>query len=320
MAVYTSLTSKQINRFLKSYQIPALLSYQGISAGIENTNYLISTTEGDFVLTVYEHFSAQQVQSYLFLLQQLAALETYYPEPIKLESGEILQQIKNKPAALFKCLEGRSVEVVSDAQIISIAKALARLHLSSTQLKFSETNPKGLDWIQQSANKIYPLLTQEDALLLNEELLFQSQFNTQGFEQGVIHADLFKDNALFAGDCLTGFLDFYAACYDAFLLDIAIAVNDFCVDEQGIFQQAEYMLFMQAYQQIKPLAESELASLFVFLRRACLRFWLSRLEHKFNPKAGEITLEKSSERFRDLLSQHRERSADVTYLMRTGNA
>ncbi|NOQ17231.1 MAG: homoserine kinase [Methyloprofundus sp.] len=307
MAVYTSLTSEQINRFLKFYQLPALLHYQGISAGIENTNYLINTKEGDFILTVYEHFSAQQAQCYLNLLQQLAALENYYPEPIKSVTDDVLLQVNNKSVALFKCLDGCSVEVASDAQIIAIAKALARLHLSSAQLEFSETNPKGLDWLQQSAKKVFTLLTYEDAQLLSEELLYQSRFNTQEFEQGVIHADLFKDNALFSGNCLTGFLDFYAACYDTFLLDIAIAVNDWCVDEQGVFKQEQYKIFVYTYQQIKPLVENELDALDGFLRRACLRFWLSRLEHKFNPKAGEITLEKSPERFRDLLSQHRKR-------------
>lgn len=304
MAVYTSLTLEQINRFIHRYQLAPLLSYHGISAGIENTNYLIKTQKGDFILTVYEQFTFQQVHSYLDLLQQLARLENYYPEPIGSLAGHVLQKISDKPAALFKCLAGDSVELVSNQQIIAIAEALARLHLSSPQLKFTEENPKGLSWIEQSAKKLLPRLNKEDARLLSDELRYQTQLKEQKFEQGVIHADLFKDNALFLGDCLSGFLDFYAACYDTFLLDIAIAVNDWCVDEQGFFELHKYAAFIQAYQKIKPLNNNELDSLDIFLRRACLRFWLSRLEHHESPKAGEIILDKSPERFRDLLRQH----------------
>jgi homoserine kinase type II len=305
LAVYTSLNFEQINCFLKPYQLSTLLSYHGISAGIENTNYLIKTTKGNFILTVYEHFSAQQVQRYLELLQRLATLEKYYPEPIKPVVASVLQQVNNKPAALFKCLLGTSVDNASKSQIMAMGEALARLHLSSAQLKFSETNPKGLSWIQQSAKKLLPLLSYEDAKLLTEELQYQYQFNEQKLAKGVIHADLFKDNTLFSGEYLTGFLDFYAACYDIFLLDIAIAVNDWCVDEQGAFKQELYTVFIHAYQKIRPLLENELEFLAVFLRRACLRFWLSRLEHQINPKEGEITLEKPPERFRNLLVQHR---------------
>ena len=310
MAVYTSLTLEQINRFIHRYQLPPLLSYHGISAGIENTNYLIKTPKGDFILTVYEHFTAQQARCYLNLLQQLAYLENYYPEPIESAAGHVLQQISHKPAALFKCLEGNSVDMASTQKITAIAEALAWLHLSSPQLKFSEENPKGLSWIQQSAQKLLPRLSKEDASLLSHELRYQMHLKGQEFEQGVIHADLFKDNALFVGDCLTGFLDFYAACYDVFLLDIAIAVNDWCVDEQGLFELHQYEVFIQAYQKIKPLVNNELESLDIFLRRACLRFWLSRLEHQQSRKASEIILEKSPERFRNLLRQHRNRVGD----------
>ncbi|MDC9728823.1 MAG: homoserine kinase [Methyloprofundus sp.] len=305
MAVYTSLTLEQIDGFLHCYQLPGLSSYQGIAAGIENTNYLISTAAGSFILTVYEHFTASEVQPYLSLLQQLSKLENYYPEPLEAVSGDTLQEIEQKPAALFKCLAGCSVNHASELQIAAIAEALAKLHLASPQLSFAEKNPKGFAWMQQAAEKVSPLLSKEDRQLLVDELYYQRQLKTEPFTQGIIHADLFKDNALFLGDNLTGFLDFYAACYDVFLLDIAVAVNDWCVDEQGNFQQEQYKNFVRAYQQIKPLKAFELEALPGFLRRACLRFWLSRLEHQKSPKVGEISLEKSPERFRDLLRQHR---------------
>lgn len=307
LAVYTSLTLEQIKHFLNAYQLPELLCHRGISDGIENTNYLIKTKDGDFILTVYEYFTAQQALHYLSLLQQLATLEKYYPEPIKPIQGNVLQQINNRPAALFKCLPGSSVDQASPLQTAAIAKALAQLHLSASQLNFSQINSNGLDWIQQVAEKILPRLNKQDAVLLMDECQYQSQVKLGQLEQGVIHADLFKDNVLFSGDSLTGFLDFYAACNDVFLLDIAIAANDWCVDKYGVFQKNQYQIFIQSYQQLKPLRDKELVFLDVFLRRACLRFWLSRLEHQFNPKAGEITLEKLPERFRNLLYEHRKR-------------
>jgi len=194
---------------------------------------------------------------------------------------------------------------VSDAQLSAVAHALAGLHGSSEQLSFSVKNTRGLEWMQQSAEALYPLLSLADAQLLKDELQFQTQVQEVGLEQGVIHADLFKDNVLFNGNYLSGFLDFYVACYDHFLLDIAITLNDWCVDQQGQFNSRQAVLFVHNYQQKKQLSRNELEQLGAFLRRASLRFWLSRLEHQMNPRLGEITLEKSPEKFRNLLIQHR---------------
>jgi len=305
LAVYTSLTSVQINGFLKTYQLGPLLSYQGITAGIENTNYYIKTEQGEFVLTLYEQFTAEQVWPYLQLLQKLSLLESYYPSPIATPEQLILQTLNTRPAALFSCLSGVSVSDVSDMQLSAMAGALAGLHASSAELSFNPKNTRGLEWMQQSADALYSSLSLADAQLLKDELQFQAKLQETGLEEGVIHADLFKDNVLFNGDCLSGFLDFYVACYDHFLLDIAITLNDWCVDQQGQFNSRQSALFIQAYQQKKRLRDEELQQLRPFLRRASLRFWLSRLEHQMNPRPGEIALKKSPEKFRDLLIQHR---------------
>jgi len=201
------------------------------------------------------------------------------------------------------------VSDVSDMQLSAMAHALAGLHVNSAQLSFNPQNTRGLEWMRQSADALYPSLSLADAQLLKDELQFQSKVQEAGLEEGVIHADLFKDNVLFNGDCLSGFLDFYVACYDHFLLDIAITLNDWCVDQQGQFNSRQSALFIQAYQQKKRLRENELQQLRPFLRRASLRFWLSRLEHQKNPRTGEITLEKSPEKFRNLLIQHRDSPA-----------
>jgi homoserine kinase type II len=307
VSVYTSLTRSQVESFVASYDIGALIQFQGISAGIENTNYLLTTVQGDFVLTIYEHFSRSEVICYLELLLQLTDSASYYPYPLANQYQESLQLLVGKPAALFNCLPGKSLQYASTQQQLAIATALAGLHASSASLQFAKKNRKGLLWLVTTAKKVANALSAQDLILLNDELAFQQKYHVEHLPQGVIHADLFKDNVLFVEETLTGVLDFYAACYDCYLLDIAITLNDWCISRQGEFQYQQQALFMQAYQQVRQVSAEELAYLPLFLRRASLRFWLSRLEHKLRPRAGEVTQEKDPEVFKKLLLQHRQK-------------
>lgn len=306
MSVYTSLSHAQIESFISAYKLTSLASYSGISAGIENTNYLLNTAQGDFVLTLYEHFNADELRPYLNLLVQLGQHENYYPSPLPDSQQSYLQTLAGKPAAVFRCLPGKSVLQATFNQCQLIASALARFHLSNPSLGFSKKNPRNIEWIQETVLQVSTHLSVQDAVLLDDELKYQLKCTTQHLTQGVIHADLFKDNVLFVGDSLTGMLDFYAACYDCYLLDIAITLNDWCVDEYGVFERKQQDVFMQAYKQVRNISKQEEEWLPLLLRRACLRFWVSRLEHKLYPRAGEITQEKSPERFKRLLLQHRQ--------------
>ena len=242
---------------------------------------------------------------YLDLLVQLGQYESYYPAPIADAGHEYLQIIAAKPAALFKCLPGKSVQQATQHQLQSVATALARFHLHSAQMVFSNKNPRNITWIQDVAKQLSPYLSAEDARLLEAELQYQLQHSIQHLPRGIIHADLFKDNVLFVEEHLTGMLDFYAASYDCYLLDIAITLNDWCVDARGLYDQQRQADFILTYQQYRVITYAEQKLLPVLLRRACLRFWLSRLEHKLNPKQGEITQVKDPECFKDLLLQHR---------------
>lgn len=242
---------------------------------------------------------------YLGLLVQLGQYESYYPVPLADAQHEYLQIIAAKPAALFRCLPGKSVQQATQHQLQSVAKALARFHLQSAQLAFSNKNPRDITWIQDVAKQVSPYLSAEDVRLLGAELQYQLQHSIQHLPRGIIHADLFRDNVLFIEGRLTGMLDFYAACYDYYLLDIAITLNDWCVDARGLYGHQRQADFISAYQQHRVITHAEQKLLPVLLRRACLRFWLSRLEHKLNPKQGEITQVKDPECFKDLLLQHR---------------
>lgn len=306
MSVYTSLSHTQIESFIRTYNLSPLISYAGISAGIENTNYLLNTAQGEYILTLYEHLKANELAIYLGLLAQLEHYESYYPSPLRDSQHRYLQQLAGKPAAVFPCLSGVSILQATVNQCQSIASALARLHLSSPALEFSKQNPRNMEWMQATAQQVGTYLTRQDLILLDNELNYQIQHETQHLTKGIIHADLFKDNVLFVGDCLTGMLDFYAACNDCYLLDIAITLNDWCVDECGVFDRQQQGVFMQAYQQVRVIPPEEEKSLPVLLRRACLRFWLSRIEHKLNPRVGEITQEKPPEQFKNILLQHRQ--------------
>ncbi|NOQ14316.1 MAG: homoserine kinase [Methyloprofundus sp.] len=305
MSVYTSLSHAQIEQFLGAYKLASLTSYVGISAGIENTNYLLSTPQGDFVLTLYEHFNTAELAPYLDLLVQIGQSESYYPSPLLDIQQRHSQTLAGKPVAVFKRLAGKSVVQATLNHCQLVASALARFHLNTPSLGFSKKNPRSIEWIQVTAQQVSAHLSVQDSLLLNDELNYQLQFTTQHLAQGIIHADLFRDNVLFVGESLTGMLDFYAACCDCFLLDVAITLNDWCVDEYGVFGRRQQDAFMQAYKQVRNISQQEEEWLPFLLRRACLRFWVSRLEHKLYPRAGEITQEKSPELFKNLLLQHR---------------
>ena len=306
MSVYTSLNQAQIQQFITPYGLTELNSFSGISAGIENTNYRLNTEQGDFILTVYEHFNVTEAAGYIHLLQQLNEHEAYYPTVLVAAQQQVLGFLSNKPAALFKCLPGQSVNTPSLKQCQLIASALARLHISSSSLKFSKQNPTSLKHLQARLQQFKSQLALQDLELLEDELNYQFNQKVDALERGVIHADLFKDNALFVGNHLTGVLDFYAACNDCYLLDTAIAMNDWCTDEQGVFQQDKQACFLRAYQSVRVMSDNELEMLPVFLRRASLRFWISRLEHRFTSRQGDMTQDKNPDEFKNLLLQHRD--------------
>lgn len=306
MSVYTSLGYAQIESFISAYNLGPLTSYTGISAGIENTNYLLKIAQEKFVLTLYEHLNVDEVRPYLDLLVLLEEYEGYYPSPLADSQQGYLQLLSGKPAALFPCLSGESVRQATVGQRQAVASALARLHLSNPALEFQKKNPRNIEWIQLTAQQVISDLSLQDSMLLEDELTYQLEVQTHHLTQGIIHADLFKDNVLFVGDRLTGILDFYAACRDFYLLDIAITLNDWCVNEQGIFDRKQQGVFMQAYKQTRRVSRQEEECLLPLLRRASLRFWLSRLEHRLFPRTGELTQDKDPELFRNLLLQHRQ--------------
>lgn len=304
MSVYTTINKHQLEKFLLLYSLGELIDFSGIQAGIENTNYAVNTTQGEFILTIFEKLSAKELPCFLGLLKHLGMNDFPAPEPQGSKEADFLNTFKGKPAALFNRLPGYSIVNPSVAQCKEIGIYLARLHLYGKHFGFHKQNSKNLVGCQSVFKEIRTQLAKDDIALLDSEFDFQSSCTLPNLPQGIIHADCFKDNVLFDQGRINGILDFYNACNDYFLFDIAVTSNDWCAENQAINQQ-KLQALLSGYQSIRQLTDDEKNYLSVFFRLAALRFWVSRLEHQLNPKTGELTLEKDPLVFRQLLEHHR---------------
>ena len=303
MSVYTSISQSQLKLFLKNYSLGELIDFSGIQAGIENTNYLVTTEKGNFILTIYESLITSEVPKFLLLLDRLANTKFLVPKPQANISGDQLSTLKDKPAAIFNCLPGHSINNPTIDQCCEIGEFLAQLH-QHRQTNIDNTNPNNLTGCQTVFNEIQPSLSKQDITLIRSELYYQSSYILPDLPKGVIHADLFKDNVLFDQGKISGILDFYNACNEVFIFDIAVTVNDWCMENTSINSQ-KFNALISGYQKVRSLTENETRHLPIFLRLTALRFWLSRIEHQLNAKKGELTLIKDPLIFRRILEFHR---------------
>jgi homoserine kinase type II len=305
VSVYTQVTRSQLDPFFSSYDLGDIISFEGIEDGIINTNYFINTTQGCFVLTLFETLTVNELEHVIKLLSHLVKHQFPCPIPQPDRQANVLRQLNNKPAAVFKRLSGLATTSSSIAQCGEIGLQLANLHRCTKNYFFPLKNSNGLDRCQMLLNKIVTQLSATDRTLINDELLFQAENSPDNLPQGVIHADLFRDNVLFADNRISGVLDFYDACTGALLFDIAVTANDWCCDE-GDINHDKFAALLSAYQSLRPLEQLEKQNLQTMLRAAALRFWLSRLDHQLYPRPGEITRQKDPLIFRQLLQHHRQ--------------
>lgn len=301
MSVYTLIDQAELEGFLQNYAVGDLVGFQGISAGIENTNYFVTTTNGRYVLTIFEQLDADELPYFLDLMAFLAEHEVPSAHPVADRHGHYLRQLRDKPAALVKRLEGASVERPNVPQCQALGSALGRLHAVGHQFGGRRKNPRGPHWWHVTADRLHEHLNADERGLLDAELAHQDAHRHDALNVGVIHADLFRDNALFVGDELTGIIDFYYACNDVLIYDLAVTVNDWCSNEDGSLDEERLAAMLDSYTAQRPLSEAERAAWSIMLRAAALRFWLSRLEDKYFPKEGELTHIKDPEVFRRIL-------------------
>lgn len=301
MSVYTPVERDELQAFLGNYELGELLDYQGISAGIENTNYFVTTSEKRLVLTLFEKHTAEELGYFLDLMAFLAEHAVPSAHPIGDRGGRYLRELNGKPAALVMRLSGASVDQPSAAQCRALGHALGQLHLSGQQFDGRRDNDRGPHWWHTTRDTVAPRLSDADCALLDEELAFQRMHRFDSLPRGVIHADLFRDNALFEGDTLTGIIDFYYACNDVLLYDVAVTVNDWCSTGDGSLDQDKLLALLCAYHEVRPFTAEEQAAWPVMLRAGALRFWLSRLQDLHFPREGELTHTKDPEAFKAIL-------------------
>ncbi|MDL5033099.1 homoserine kinase [Pelomonas sp. APW6] len=297
MAVFTQVTVEQAQVLMDRLQLGAVTALRGITAGIENTNYFVSTERGDYVLTIFERLGFEQLPFYLRLMKHLAGRGIPVPDPQADAAGEILHTVQGKPAAVVNKLRGGHQLAPDLFHCEQVGAMLARMHLAGQDYTLSQPNLRGLPWWTETVPVVLPFLAPEQAELLSGELAFQQQLAaSQSYAElprGPIHADLFRDNVMFEGlpgrEQLSGFFDFYFAGVDTFLFDIAVCLNDWCIDlASGRLDEARAQAFVEAYERVRPLTGAEHRLMPALLRAAALRFWVSRLWDYHLPREASL--------------------------------
>lgn len=286
MAVYTEVSFDEAASLVARLGLGELTGLHGIRSGIENTNYFADTAGGRYVLTVFERLTHLQLPFYLQLMRHLFERGIPVPGPKADATGAILHTLQARPAAVVDCLPGGHRLAPDAAHCASLGTMLARMHLAGADFTMQQPNLRGLDWWTETVPVVVPYLTPEQCALIESELAYQQQLAASAahaaLPRGPIHADLFRDNVMFDaapdGDVLTGLFDFYFAGIDAYAFDLAVCLNDWCIDlATGRLNEARAAALVEAYAAVRPLTGGERRLLPALMRAAALRFWLSRL-------------------------------------------
>ena len=291
MSVYTPVTPDELDAWLTRYALGALVELAPIAAGIENTNYFITTERGRFVLTLYERLPSDELPFYLNLMAHLARSGVEVPAPAPDRTGALFSVLNGRPAGLVARIDGTPVTAPCEADCAEVGSALARLHVAAQRYRARLTNRRGPAWWRQAARTVRPFLGDEQNELLQCEVRFLTGFGKGTLPKGAIHGDLFCDNVLFANGRVAGIIDFGFAATDFFAYDLAIAVNDWCIGDpaSGSLDAARTKAMVRAYHAVRPLTDDERTQWMALLRAAALRFWVSRLYDLYLPRPGELT-------------------------------
>jgi homoserine kinase type II len=289
---------------LKHYSIGALVRLVGIAAGIENTNYFVTTTHGRYVLTLFEKLKAHELPFYMNLMGHLARHGIPCPQPIADLGNETLGELNGKPASIFTCVPGADLKEVDAAHCATIGELLAEMHLAGQSYAGRMANTRGPQWWDAAAPQITPFLDAPAAAQLETEVRFQALHRLDELPRGAIHADLFRDNVLWDGARVGGIIDFYFACTDALVYDVAIAVNDWCCTPDQALDAPRARALLSAYHHVRPFTAAEYAAWPVMLRAGALRFWVSRLYDFHLPRPGALVHAKDPVYFQRMLEHH----------------
>ena len=309
MAVFTEVSEKDARDLLHRLSLGSLTELRGIQGGIENTNYFLTTDQGEWVLTLFERLSFEQLPFYLYLMKHLAQAGIPVPDPqSETRSGDILLKACGKPAAIVNKLAGKSQLAPQPVHCAAVGEMLARMHLAGQDYNRHQPNLRGLSWWNETVPVVLPHLGEEAAALLRAEIAYQNHVAASpayaALPRGPVHADLFRDNVMFEGDKLTGFFDFYFAGVDTWLFDLAVCLNDWCIDHAtGAHDAERAKAMLAAYQTVRPLKAAERELLNAQLRAGALRFWISRLWDFYLPREATMLQPHDPTHFERVLSQ-----------------
>jgi homoserine kinase type II len=293
MAVFTAVTLDDLTQWIRQFPLGQALALEGISSGIENSNFFLTTERGEYVLTIFENLGFEQLPFYLQLMRHLAARGIPVPDPVANDQGELVTPLQGKPAAIVSRLAGSSQMDPQPVHCAAVGTMLAKMHLAGRDFPLVQPNLRGLDWWTATAPQVLPFLSAANAALLNDEIAYQERFAASDtyaqLERGPVHADLFRNNVMFVGEELTGCFDFYFAGCDTWLFDLAVTVNDWCIDlASGRLDQPRVAALLAAYRAVRPFSDADSQAWQPMLRAAALRFWLSRLYDLHLPREAEL--------------------------------
>ncbi|TDT94417.1 homoserine kinase [Azorhizobium sp. AG788] len=309
MAVYTDVSAASLSDYLAAYDIGTLVSYHGIAEGVENSNFLVQTTTASFILTLYEkRVDPADLPFFIGLMQHLAANGISCPQPVAMRDGTMLGTLAGRPCAIVTFLPGVSVRKPTAANCGQLGRALAQLHLAGAGFEITRRNALSVSgWrplfeaAGQRTDTVHPGL----AAIIAEELTAHEAHWPAALPAGVIHADLFPDNAFFLDDTLSGIIDFYFACNDLFAYDVAVCLNAWCFEADGAFNATKGRALLAGYQAVRPMEAAEVEALPQLARGAALRFLLTRLVDWLNVPEGALVRPKDPLEYLRKLRFHR---------------
>jgi homoserine kinase type II len=317
MAVFTEVSESSAQELLTQLKLGDLVELKGIQGGIENTNYFLTSSEGQYVLTLFERLTHEQLPFYLYLMKHLAQGGIPVPDPVSNQDGDILLTVEGKPAAVVNRLRGKSELSPTTAHCAAVGSMLARMHLAGRDFNRQQPNLRGLPWWNDTVPVVLPFLKPAQATLIQTELAYQNHIAASSaytaLPRGPVHADLFRDNVMFDGSAdapeLSGFFDFYFAGVDTWLFDVAVCLNDWCIHHakdkhaDGMHDEAKAQAFIDAYQAVRPFTPAERQLLNPMLRAGALRFWTSRLWDFHLPREASMLQPHDPTHFERVLRQ-----------------
>jgi len=317
MAVYTQIPDSELKEYLTRYDIGELHALKGIAEGVENSNYLLTTDTGMFILTLYEkRVNADDLPFFLGLMQHLARNNMDCPEPIRLKNGDMLSTLASRPSAIISFLDGNSVRRPNPDHCMQVGEALAAMHVAGEGFEITRKNSLSVeDWrplFELSQSKADSVATGLSAMI-NTELDHMEASWPNNLPTGVIHGDLFPDNVFFLKDKLSGLIDFYFACNDILAYDIAVCINAWCFEPDNSFNVTKARAMIKGYQKKRTLSGTELESLPLLCRGSALRFLLTRLYDWLNVPPGALVVPKDPSEYISKLRFHQSVAAPSEY-------